>query len=167
MTTIEQFRYAILSPAGRSNVGVTMTDEDATWIAADGERLHGAFTAWSSTRPAALAQAVPAFAAPPPSTPPVFRAPPQAVTAPPPAPDPVSAFCISLVGLVLAAVPFLALPLGIVGVVVARKSLSRMPAGAPRRALASWAFGLGVAAISITSALVLLAISGAISQSFW
>lgn len=155
---IAQFRTMILNPAARQNAGVLLTDQEATWAAADPARLADAYLAW--------------LAAPAATTVSPALAPERTAsqnesfgdfTA---TPGRVSGFVLGIVALFFVTVPFLCLPPSITGIVLSTRAFRRIPPGGRGRTLAGWGVGLTIAATAITTLLMLLAIPGAIQRNF-
>ncbi|MDF1477647.1 DUF4190 domain-containing protein [Leifsonia sp. H3M29-4] len=165
-TSLEQFRASLRNDAARARIGLTMSAEEANWIA-DDEILSSAYYArWSESRPAPVIPPAPAPPAPSGATVHYTAAPTPAGSEWMMVSGRTSAFVLGLLGVIFIGIPIAAIPLGIVGWVYANKALRVIPYGARGRGLATAGLVLSVIATCGSGLILLLAIPGALMRNF-
>jgi hypothetical protein len=162
-TTLEQFRASLRNSIARAKLGLTMSGEEATWIA-DNEALSVAYyKRWLDSR---LVPTIDAKDHPAPVVPLATPLDSALVTRWYATPGRTSGFVCGLIGVIFVAGPFLAIPLGIIGCVQSNKALRLIPYGADGRRLAVAGLTLSVIATSLSAFIMLLALPGAVERNF-
>lgn len=83
-----------------------------------------------------------------------------------PVPGRESGFVLGLLAALITPIPFICIPLAVVGWILSAKALRLMPAGVPGRGLALAGLILSIVAISLTVVFMLLAVPGAWQNNF-
>ncbi|QNE48699.1 hypothetical protein F1C58_16710 (plasmid) [Glaciihabitans sp. INWT7] len=201
-TSLEQFRACLRSDQARGRLGLTLSAEDAIWVAEDPTRSADYYARWVSAReaeksaPAAVVDASseaehevvfqPVYVPTPVALPgrqsvPVSGAQVRSTTTPPQTSighrsTPTDAsevagiptrgfgsgvlpFVLSLIAICFTTTPFIVLPLGLIGVVLALRLLLKSPLGYRGRGLAIAGLVIGVVAIGIDLAIMAIVLA--------
>lgn len=180
--TLDQFQATLRNKEARRRANVLLTDDQVALVLADSDMLQMYFERWKrdgslAGTSAAVAPPVPVQTAPAGWYPVEgglsrwwtgsewgsYKSESQAVTDPP---GRVAGFVLGILAMFFVSVPFLALPLGIVGWVQSRKALKWLPVPTRGRGLAIAGLTLSIVAVSLTSLFMLLAIPGALVRNF-
>ncbi|ANP73019.1 DUF4190 domain-containing protein [Cryobacterium arcticum] len=161
--TFEQFKVSFGSTSSREALGYAMNQAEANWFLASEANLHAYYVKWlSEPRPATAREPRPSPRAGSPYTPQSTWALPAPQLDFSRTPGRVGGFILTILGIFFVTVPLICLPLSITGLVQSVRARNRIPPGAPGRGLTIAGVTIGIVAISLTSLLMLAAISGAL-----